>query len=74
MLNMSLSGHGTALPSLRCSKIRHACGHCGHAAGPAGAQVRGLMTHLCHKPGGGGGRDFAVQQPIWCPHRCYSAA
>jgi hypothetical protein len=24
----------------------------------------GLMTHLCHKPGGGGDRDSAVQQPI----------
>ena len=22
-----------------------------------------LMTHLCHKPVGGGGRDSAVQQP-----------
>jgi hypothetical protein len=27
------SAPGTALPSLRCSKIRHSCGHCGHAAG-----------------------------------------
>ena len=35
---------------------------CGHAAGPAGAQVRWLMTHLCHKPVAGGGRDSAVQQ------------
>ena len=25
------------------------------------------MTHLCHKPVGGGGRDSAVQQPIWHP-------
>src|SRR6516165_3008529 len=58
---------GTALPSLRCSKIRHSCDHCGHAAGPAGARVRGLMTHLCHKPVGGGGRDSAVQHPIWQP-------
>ena len=23
-----------------------------------------LMTHLCHKPVGGGDRDCAVQQPI----------
>ena len=28
-----------------------------------------LMTHLCHKPLGGGGRDFAVQQPTGSPHR-----
>src|SRR6516164_6751711 len=25
------------------------------------------MTHLCHKPVGGGGRDSAVQQPILPP-------
>src|SRR5215467_8789295 len=25
------------------------------------------MTHLCHKPLGGGGRDSAVQQPICRP-------
>jgi hypothetical protein len=45
------SAPGTALPSLQCSKIRHYRWHCGHAASPAGAQVRGLMTHLRRKPG-----------------------
>jgi hypothetical protein len=34
-----MSVYGTALPSLRCSKIRHYRRHRGHAAGPAGAQV-----------------------------------
>jgi hypothetical protein len=36
-----------------------------------------LMTHLCHKPGAGGDRDSAVQQPIWHPYGlgpCYSAS
>jgi hypothetical protein len=35
------------------------------------------MTHLCHKLGGGGDPDSAMQQPIWQPpHRlgpCYPA-
>ena len=37
-----MSVYGTALRSLHCSKIRHYRAHCGHAAGPAGAQVAGL--------------------------------
>src|SRR6516164_6667587 len=32
----------------------------------------GFMTHLCHKPVGGGGRDSAVQQPIWCPPQAWA--
>src|SRR6516165_6305436 len=39
-----MSVYGTALPSLHCSEIRHYRRHCGHAAGLAGAQVRGLMA------------------------------
>src|SRR6516164_2075818 len=45
-----MSVYGTDFQLLRCTKFRHSREHCGHAAGPAGAQVRGLMTHLCHKP------------------------
>jgi hypothetical protein len=31
-----------------------------------------LMTHLCHKPGGGGDRDSAVQQGcLPTPSGCY---
>jgi hypothetical protein len=37
----SRSARGTALPSLRRSKIRHYRGHCGHAAGPAGLRSAG---------------------------------
>jgi hypothetical protein len=29
------------------------------------------MTHLCHKSVGGGGRDSAVQHPIWQPPQAY---
>jgi hypothetical protein len=45
-LLLVMSVYGTALPSLRCSKIRHYAGIVDNAAGPAGAQVRGLMPRL----------------------------
>src|SRR5262249_43909265 len=35
--------------------------------------VRLLMTHLCHKPLGGGGRDSAVQQSVQCSSLCSAA-
>ena len=31
-----------------------------------------LLTHLCHKPVGGGDRDSAVQQPIWQPPQAWA--
>jgi hypothetical protein len=49
---------------LRCgagSKFRRYRGHCGHTAGPAGAQVRGLMTHCRPKFRDSGNQDSAVQ-------------
>src|SRR6516164_9748219 len=54
-----------ALQFLRCgaAKSDTIAGIADMPPAPAGAQVRGLITHLCHKPVGGGGRDSAVQQP-----------
>jgi hypothetical protein len=40
-----MSAAGTDSQLLHRTKIRHYRGHCGHAAGPAGARVRELMTH-----------------------------
>jgi hypothetical protein len=49
-----------ALSSLRRSKIRHSRGHCGHAAGPAGALIRSATIRPDVSKGGAGG--------IWHDH------
>jgi hypothetical protein len=41
--NGSMSGGGTDFHLLHRTKFRHSRGYCGHAAGPAGAQLRRIM-------------------------------
>ena len=44
----STSAAGTGSQYCIAHEFQHSCGHCGHAAGQAGVQVRRAMTHLRH--------------------------